>query len=87
MALLETIKELITLVKEKRKEEAYRAQLMKSQLNVDAFEYMLKRVDANPDLVIELQMDGGNKITIKRENNKNNTTVKSFREKFEDLHK
>ena len=85
--LLEIIKELITLTKEKRKEEAYRAQLMKSQLNVDAFEYMLKRVDANPDLVIELQMDGGNKITIKRENNKNNTTVKSFREKFEDLHK
>ena len=60
---------------------------MKSQLNVDAFEYMLKRVDASSDLVIELQMDGGNKITIKRENNKNNTTVKSFREKFEDFHK
>ena len=85
--LLEIIKELITLTREKRKEEAYRAQLMKSQLNVDAFEYMLKRVDASSDLVIELQMDGGNKITIKRENNKNNTTVKSFREKFEDFHK
>lgn len=84
---LEIIKELITLTKEKIKEKSYRTQLMKSQLNVDAFEYMLKRVDASPDLVIELQMDGGNKITIKREPNKNNTTVKSFREKFEDLHK
>lgn len=87
MLLLDVIKEITALTKEKLKEEAYRAQLMKSQLNVDAFEYMLKRVDASSDLVIELQMDGGNKITIKRENNKNNTTVKSFREKFEDFHK
>lgn len=87
MLLLDVIKEITALTKEKIKEKAYRTQLMKSQLNVDAFEYMLKRVDASSDLVIELQMDGGNKITIKRENNKNNTTVKSFREKFEDLHK
>ena len=87
MLLLDVIKEITALTKEKLKEETYRAQLMKSQLNVDAFEYMLKRVDASSDLIIELQIDGGNKITIKRENNKNNTTVKSFREKFEDLHK
>lgn len=84
--MLEIIKELIELTKEKNKEKAFRAQLMKSQLNVDIFEYMLRRVDASSDLVIELQMEGGNKITIKRDS-KEVPRIKSFREKFDEVHK
>ena len=82
--LLETIKELITLTKEKRKEEAYRAQLMKMPLNFEALEYLASKYK---DRKIIVQVDGNASITIEPSDNKNNTTVKSFREKFEDLHK
>lgn len=81
--LLETIRELITLTKEKRKEEAYRAQLMKMPLNFEALDYLASKYS---DRKITVQVEGNASITI--EPNKNsNTTVKSFREKFEDLHK
>ena len=81
--LLEIIRELITLTKEKRKEEAYRAQLMKMPLNFECLDYLASKY---ADKKITVQVDGNASITI--EPNKNNTTtVKSFREKFEDLHK
>lgn len=82
--LLETIKELITLTKEKRKEEAYRAQLMKMPLNFEALDYLASKYK---DRKITVQVEGNASITIEPNDNKNNTTVKSFREKFEDLHK
>lgn len=81
--LLEVIKELIVLTKEKRKEEAYRAQLMKMPLNFECLEHLASKYK---DRKITVQIEGNASITI--EPNKNsNTTVKSFREKFEDLHK
>lgn len=82
--LLEIIKELITLTKEKRKEEAYRAQLMKMPLNFEALDYLASKYS---DRKITVQVEGNASITIEPNDNKNNTTVKSFREKFEDLHK
>lgn len=82
--LLEVIKELITLTKEKRKEEAYRAQLMKMPLNFEALEYLASKYR---DRRITVQVEGNASIVIEPNDNKNNTTVKSFREKFEDLHK
>ena len=82
--LIEIIKELIVLTKEKRKEEAYRAQLMKMPLNFEALEYLASKYK---DRKITVQIEGNASITIEPNDNKNNTTVKSFREKFEDLHK
>ena len=82
--LIETIRELIVLTKEKRKEEAYRAQLMKMPLNFEALEYLASKYK---DRKITVQIEGNASITIEPNDNKNNTTVKSFREKFEDLHK
>ena len=81
--LLETIRELVVLTKEKRKEEAYRAQLMKMPLNFEALDYLASKYS---DRKITVQVEGNASITIEP-NIKNNTTVKSFREKFEDLHK
>lgn len=81
---LEIIKELIVLTKEKRKEEAYRAQLMKMPLNFECLEYLASKYK---DRKITVQVEGNASITIEPNDNKNNTTVKSFREKFEDLHK
>ena len=81
--LLETIRELIVLTKEKRKEEAYRAQLMKMPLNFEALDYLASKYS---DRKITVQVEGNAAITIEPNKN-NNTTVKSFREKFEDLHK
>lgn len=81
--LLEIIKELIVLTKEKIKEESYRAQLMKMPLNFEALDYLASKYS---DRKITVQVEGNASITIEP-NNKNNTTVKSFREKFEDLHK
>lgn len=80
---LEIIKELITLTKEKRKEESYRAQLMKMPLNFEALDYLASKYS---DRKITVQVEGNASITIEPNKN-NNTTVKSFREKFEDLHK
>lgn len=82
--LLETIKELIALTKEKRKEEAYRAQLMKMPLNFECLEHLASKYK---DRKITVQIEGNASITIEPNDNKNNTTVKSFREKFEDLHR
>lgn len=82
--LLEVIKELIVLTKEKRKEEAYRAQLMKMPLNFEALDYLASKYK---DRKITVQVEGNASITIEPNDNKNSTTVKSFREKFEDLHK
>ena len=82
--LIEIIKELITLTKEKRKEEAYRAQLMKMPLNFEALDYLASKYK---DRKITVQVEGNASITIEPNKNKNNTTVKSFREKFEDFHK
>lgn len=81
--LLETIKELIVLTKEKRMEKAYRAQLMKMPLNFEALDYLASKYS---DRKITVQVEGNASITIEPNKN-NNTTVKSFREKFEDLHK
>ena len=82
--LVEIIKELIILTREKRKEEAYRAQLMKMPLNFEALDYLASKYK---DRKITVQVEGNASITIEPNDNKNNTTVKSFREKFEDLHK
>lgn len=82
--LIEIIRELITLTKEKRKEEVYRAQLMKMPLNFEALDYLASKYK---DRKITVQVEGNASITIEPNDNKNNTTVKSFREKFEDLHK
>ncbi len=84
MMLIETIRELIVLTKEKRKEEAYRAQLMKMPLNFEALEYLASKYK---DRKITVQVEGNASITIEPNDDKNNTTVKSFREKFEALHK
>ena len=81
--LLETIRELIILTREKKMEKAYRAQLMKMPLNFECLEHLASKYS---DRKITVQIEGNASITIEP-NNKNNTTVKSFREKFEDLHK
>lgn len=82
--LIEIIKELIILTREKRKEEVYRAQLMKMPLNFEALDYLASKYK---DRKITVQVEGNASITIEPNDNKNSTTVKSFREKFEDLHK
>ena len=64
-------------------EKAYRAQLMKMPLNFEALEYLASKYK---DKKITVQVEGNASITIEP-SNVNNTTVKSFREKFEDLHK
>lgn len=81
--MLEIIRELIVLTREKRMEKAYRAQLMKMPLNFEALEYLASKYK---DKKITVQVEGNASITIEP-SNVNNTTVKSFREKFEDLHK
>lgn len=81
--LIEIIKELITLTREKKMEESYRAQLMKMPLNFEALDYLASKYS---DRKITVQVEGNASITIEP-NNKNNTAVKSFREKFEDLHR
>lgn len=84
--MLEIIKELITLVKEKKKEEAYRAQLVKMPLNFEALEYLASKYK---DKKITVQIEGNNSITIEpiNSNNAANNKVPSFREKFEAAHK
>lgn len=81
--MLEIIKELIELTKEKNKEKAYRLQLMKMPVNFEALEYLASKYR---DRKITVQIEGNASITIEPAN-ANNATVKSFREKFEDLHK
>lgn len=81
--MLEIIKELIVLTKEKKMEKAYRAQLMKMPLNFEALEYLASKYR---DRKITVQVEGNASITIEPANS-NNVAVKSFREKFEDLHK
>lgn len=81
--MLEIIKELIALTKEKNKEKAYRLQLMKMPINFEALEYLASKYR---DRKITVQIEGNASITIEPAN-ANNATVKSFREKFEDLHK
>lgn len=81
--MLEIIKELIELTKEKNKEKAYRLQLMKMPINFEALEYLASKYR---DRKITVQIEGNASITIEPAN-ANNATVKSFREKFEDLHK
>lgn len=82
--MLEIIRELIVLTKEKRMEKAYRAQLMKMPLNFECLEHLASKYK---DRKITVQIDGNASITIEPNDSKNNATVKSFREKFEDLHK
>lgn len=81
--MLEIIKELIELTREKNKEKAYRLQLMKMPINFEALEYLASKYR---DRKITVQIEGNASITIEPAN-ANNATVKSFREKFEDLHK
>lgn len=81
--MLEIIKELIVLTKEKKMEKAYRAQLMKMPLNFEALEYLASKYR---DRKITVQVEGNASITIEPANS-NSVAVKSFREKFEDLHK
>lgn len=81
--MLEIIKELIELTREKNKEKAYRLQLMKMPVNFEALEYLASKYR---DRKITVQIEGNASITIEPAN-ANNATVKSFREKFEDLHK
>lgn len=81
--MLEIIKELIELTREKNKEKAYRLQLMKMPLNFEALSYLAEKYS---DRKITVQVEGNASITIEPLN-KNVATVKSFREKFEDLHK
>lgn len=81
--MMEIIRELVTLVKEKKQEEAYRAQLMKMPLNFEALEYLASKYK---DRKITVQIEGNASITIEPMVN-NAAKVPSFRERFEAAHK
>lgn len=81
--MIEIIRELVTLVKEKKQEEAYRAQLMKMPLNFEALEYLASKYK---DRKITVQIEGNASITIEPMVN-NAAKVPSFRERFEAAHK
>lgn len=81
--MIEIIRELIALVKEKKQEEAYRAQLMKMPLNFEALEYLASKYK---DRKITVQIEGNASITIEPMVN-NAAKVPSFRERFEAAHK
>ena len=81
--MLEIIRELIVLTKEKKKEEAYRAQLMKMPLNFEALDYLASKYK---DKKITVQVEGNASITIEPIVN-NAAKIPSFREKFEAAHK
>lgn len=81
--MIELIKELRALIKERKQEEAYRAQLMKMPLNFEALEHLASKYR---DRKITVQIEGNASITIEPVVN-NAAKVPSFRERFEAAHK
>lgn len=80
--LIEIIKQLRALYKEKKEEEMYRAQLMKMPLNFEALEHLVSKYSNKK---ITVNIEGGNSIVIEPKDNE--TSYKSFRDKFEEAHR
>lgn len=80
--LLEIIKQMRALIKEKRDEEKYRAQLMKMPLNFEALDYLANKYK---DRKITVQIEGNNFITIEPKD-VNESKYKSFQDKFKEAH-
>lgn len=81
--LLEIIKQLRALYKEKKEEEKYRAQLMKMPLNFEALDYLANKYK---DRKITVQIEGNAVITIEPKD-VNESKYKSFSERFKEAHK
>lgn len=78
----ELLKEIKELIKDYNESIKYRKQLLKAQLNVDAFEYFLKK-SAVTGVSITLEFAEGAKVTISPDSPMQLKT-KSFREKFQE---
>lgn len=78
----ELLKEIRELIKDYNDSIRYRKQLLKAQLNVDAFEYFLKR-SAVTGVSITLEFAEGTKVIISPEVPQQ-IKYKSFREKFQE---
>ena len=78
----ELLKEIRELIRDYNDSIKYRKQLLKAQLNVDAFEYFLKR-SAVTGVSITLEFAEGTKVTISPEV-RQQIKYKSFREKFQE---
>lgn len=82
-AILEVLKELRETIKEKKQEEAYRAQLIKMPFNFEALEYLASKYK---DRKITVNIQGGHSIVIEPLVNVDKSS-KSFRQRFEEAHK
>ncbi len=78
----ELLKQIHDIIKDYRETLKYRKQLLKAQLNVDAFEYFLKK-SAVTGVTITLDFAEGTKVTISPDSPAQLKT-KSFREKFQE---
>lgn len=78
----ELLKEIHNIIKDYKETLKYRKQLLKAQLNVDAFEYFLKK-SAVTGVSITLEFAEGSKVTISPDN-PTQLKAKSFREKFQE---
>lgn len=74
--MVEVIKELRKLIKERKEEEQWRCQLLQMPLNFEALEHLANKYK---DREIEVDIAGGNKIIIR---NKDDTVAPTFRDKF-----
>lgn len=71
------------LIKERRDEEKYRAQLMKMPLNFEALDYLASKYK---DRKITVQIEGNNFITIEPKD-VNESKYKSFSERYAEAHR
>lgn len=82
--LLEILRELRQTIKERKQEEAFRAQLMKMPLNYDALEHLANKYK---DRKITISIEGGHTITLEPRNVNGEGGFKTFKEKYEAAHK
>lgn len=79
--MLEILKELTKLYKEKKQEEKYRTQLLKMPLNFELLEHLATKYK---DRKITVAISGGDTIIIEPQEQKQQ--YKSFKQRFEEAH-
>ena len=79
---LETLKMVKEIYKEKKELSKYKTQLVQSDFNVEAIEYMIQRTQVK-NVEIEIQMNNGNKLTIRPFNRTGNIPFETFEEKYQ----
>lgn len=80
--MIEVLKLVIQLMKERKEEAKYRAKLLDQNLNVDAFDYFLKKA-AVTGVKVTMVFADGHKVEIEREE-PNKVNYKSFSEQYKE---